>query len=266
MRCRLPLLILVCLAGACRSGATVRGSLLDEAAEEVQVVWVVGQEGRTELQEGEFDLGSLPAGTADLRFGGEEGEVGRLMIQELPRGTRLTLADIWIDPSSGLAFPSRIELRGARTVTINGLRMAPPEQLRGRLDEEAVVLALSGEGAAFLARPHDERLPDLRVVLVPATEFVTPDGDPVPEASLAVGDSIRVEGTAEQGYLFATRIVLPRRSVLREDLSLRMARATGHLHAPVEAWKREMRPRRRGGGAFPPPLDSLVQHVILVVR
>jgi hypothetical protein len=207
------------LAGACGGGdAVVRGDVLAEGrGEGVRAVWVLGREGRSPIVEGGFELREVPPGVVDLRLGDADTEVARVLIRDVPSGARLSLQGIWIEPSSRLAFPSRIELEGARVVNINGIRMAPPDRLRGQIREDAVVLAVSGSADALLARPHDERLPDLQVVATPATETVTPDGDPGRLGLVAPGDSIRVEGTAREGYVIASRLVVPRGSVLRSE-------------------------------------------------
>jgi len=157
----------------------------------------------------------VPPGVADLRLGDGGSESGRLVVRDLPRGARLTLHDLHLDGPDGLALPDSVALDGARVVTINGIRMAPPGAVRGRVAHDAVVLAISAAADAILVRPAGERLPDLRVVATPATETITPDGDPGLLEALEPGDSLRVEGMVERGYLVAERIVVPRASTLR---------------------------------------------------
>lgn len=204
-------LLLLALATGCARGASVAGSFDpdDDAAAQVRHVWAVGRDGQAPVQENRFTLGRLPAGSADLRFAGVDGELARLRLDGLPRGARVELRGVWIDRRSGLAFPAEVGLRGAGVVVVNGLRLAPPGRVRGPVREAATVLAVSDDAEALLVRPRDERLPDLRVVLTPATQTRTPDGDPARADRLAAGDSVRVEGRAAEGYVIASRLVVP---------------------------------------------------------
>jgi hypothetical protein len=214
---RMLILGTVVLLVACgESGATVEGVLLGEGrTAAVRDAWVIGREGREEVSDGRFVLRDVPPGVVDLRLGDNRGEAARLLIHGLPAGAHLSLHDLRLERGTRLVFPSRIDLDGARTVTINGIRMAPPGSVSGRLREQGVLLAVSGAADALLVRPLNERLPDLRVVVTPTTDVTTPDGDPADAELLSAGDTVQVEGAAEQGYLVATRIVAPRSSVLR---------------------------------------------------
>ncbi|HEU0053635.1 MAG TPA: hypothetical protein VFQ39_10675 [Longimicrobium sp.] len=163
---------------------------------------------------GTFALEGLSAGPATLLLlrGGDT--VGRLEISGLPAGTELALHGLRVDPASGRAFPRTVEPKGVGVVTVNGVRMAAPGRIPERLDEAGVVLGFAREAGALLFRPDDGAVPDLRVVLSPATESITPDGDPVPLDGLAPGDSVRVLGRAEEGFVIAERLTVPRRLAL----------------------------------------------------
>jgi hypothetical protein len=89
--------------------------------------------------------------------------------------------------------------------------MANDGALPAEVDAHGAILALTDEHDAILFRPDDASLPDLRVVVGLGTETVTPDGDPVDLASLARGDSIRVKGRADHGFVVAERLTVPRR-------------------------------------------------------
>ena len=97
---------------------------------------------------------------------------------------------------------------------VNGVRMANNATLPAEVDAHGAILALTDERDAILFRPDDAALPDLRVVVGLATETVTPDGDPVDVMSLGRGDSVRVKGRAEQGFVVAERLTVPRRFAL----------------------------------------------------
>jgi hypothetical protein len=228
MRSYLGLAMAACLSAACgRGDAVVAGDLVEGDDGRLSSAWVVGREGRAPISEGRFELRGVEPGMADLRLGDEDGERARLLIEDLPAGASLTLNAVAVDRASRLALPASIGLNGGRIVTVNGIRMAPPDRLPGRIDEGATVLARSSDADALLLRPRDERLPDLRVVVMPATEIRTPDGDPADPASLEVGDSVQVVGPVEGGFLLAERLVLPRRSVLRRSSAPAPAPARG---------------------------------------
>jgi hypothetical protein len=234
---------LVCLAACGGGDAVVRGDFGDDVASGLHDAWAVGREGRAEIADGRFELRGVAPGMVDVRLGGGDAERGRILIQDLPSGAELTLHAIQVDPRSGLATPARIELSGGDVITINGIRMAAPGRLRGRVREDATVLALSASGGALLARAHDERLPDLRVVVTEATDVVTPDGDPAPLDRLRAGDSIRVEGSAQEGYVIASRVVVPRRSATRS--------ATPEGRQSPDAAQREQPPAQRPASTAP---------------
>lgn len=201
------------LASGCGRTVTVTGTLDD--ADAVEAVWHFGGEERAVVDGGAFRLEGLSGEPIDLRFTSDEGVHARMEIRELAGGARVDLLGVWLE--DGLAHASAVHLDGADLVTINGIRFAPAGALPRELDERGVVLAAGRSGDALLVRPLDESLPDLRVVVTPATEVVSPDGEPVPADGAEVGDTLRIAGRAERGYLVATRLELPRISALRDS-------------------------------------------------
>jgi hypothetical protein len=199
-------------------GGAVRGAFRSgelPAEGDTVYVRVMGSSERVAVADGAFTLPGVGPGASTLRFArGDEG-VARMEVGELPEGATVELRGIRVDGESGLAHPASVGLDGTETVMVNGLRYAA-RPLPSRVEEDGVVLAASDEGDALIVRPADESLGDLRVVVGPLTEAVTPDGDPVPVAELARGDSVRVEGAVEGGYVVAGRIVAPRALALRE--------------------------------------------------
>lgn len=203
----------VFLASGCGRTVTVTGTLDDEDA--VEAVWHFGGEERAVVDGGAFRLEDLSGDPIDLRFTSDDGVHARMEIRELAGGARVDLLGVWLN--DGLAHASAVELEGADLVTINGIRFAPVGSLPRELDERGVVLAAGRAGDALLVRPLDESLPDLRVVVTPATEVVSPDGDPVQGDGAEVGDTVRIAGRAESGYVVASRLELPRMSTLRDS-------------------------------------------------
>jgi hypothetical protein len=238
---RAPLALLLALAACGDAGAAVRGTLRGDAlpASGTLYVWSEGGE-RVAVEGGGFELEGAAPGDLALRFGAGEDPVARMELRGLPEGAELELRGIRFDRESGLAFPASVALRGAETVLVNGLRMAPPGALPGRVEADGEVLAISGSADALLVRPADARLPDLRVVVTPATETVTAQGDPASLEGVEPGDSLRVVGMTDDGYLIAGRIVVPGASAARgaEDAPA----------APVAAPAREEAARPREGG------------------
>lgn len=163
------------------------------------------------VSEGGFELADLTAGPLTLRLTRGEDILGTLEIPDLPAGATLTLHGLRVDETSGRAFPTSVDLDGGDVVSINGIRFAPVSRIPSEVDHPGAVLAFSPEDEAMLVRPSDAGLPDLRVVLTGLTEIVTPDGDPVDVEDLAPGDSVRVVGATDQGYVIASRLIVPRR-------------------------------------------------------
>lgn len=196
---------------------TLGEALLPKAADDSLYVWLEEGGDPVAVREGEFTLAGLPPGVHHLRIGDGRETLGRMEVRGVPEGGEVVLEEIRVHRESGLAFPAAVRLEAAPTILVNGLRLAPPGALPGEVEEEGVALAVADGEDALLFRPADARLPDLRVVLTPATETVTPDGDPVDREVLGAGDSLRVEGGVESGFVVARRIVLPRGLAVRES-------------------------------------------------
>ena len=206
-------MLLAGLAAGCGGGgrATVEAAFAPGASGGVDAV-SVAESGRSEgADSAGFRLTGLTPGPARLRLlrGGDT--VGILQVAALPAGARLRLHGLRVDPPSGLAFPASVELDGARTVTVNGVRMGSAARIPRRVDLRGAVLGWSAEAGALLLRPDDPGIPDLRVLVTTATEVVGTDGGGADPAGIAVGDTVRVEGRREDPYVSASRLVLPTR-------------------------------------------------------
>jgi hypothetical protein len=207
MKKPIPLVLLLLLWGCRSDDVVIEGSVPPDS--EVVRVWAVGAAELARVENGAFRLEALPAGPVDVRFGDAESEVGRMLIRELPAGSRVRLDDLWID-RQGRAFPTAVELRGADVVVINELRWAGRARVPRSVDERVAVLAASRDSDALLVRSRDERAPDLRVVLTPGTLVRTEDGDPLERLRLAAGDTIHLRAVAEHGVLLAHEVVTDR--------------------------------------------------------
>lgn len=223
------------LLAACGGGggtASVRGAFRDghvpAVGPDTLHVRVQGSSGRVPVLDGAFTLEGVAPGAVALRFGRGDGDAARMELEGVPEGGAVELRGIRVDRESGLAFPAAVGLEGAETVRVNGLRYAA-RPLPAEVEAVGTVLAASRGGDAFLVRPADAALPDLRVVVGPLTETTTPDGDPVPPEELARGDTVTVAGSTRGGYLLASRIVAPR------ALALRQAGAAAAGRAPPAA-------------------------------
>lgn len=174
-------------------------------------VWVVESERRESADSAGFRVADLTPGPASLRLlqGGDT--AGVLDLSGLGGGARVRLEGLRVDPATGFAFPRAVHLEGPSVVTVNGLRMAPAGRVPRRPDVRGEVLAWSPEAGAMLLRPDHPRLPDLRVVVGLATEVLGEDGGGADAALLRPGDSVRVEGRSDQGYVVASRITVPTR-------------------------------------------------------
>ena len=202
-------LVTAAVAGCGGDTVSVRGSLAGQDPEaQGWTVWAVEAEREAPVQGGEFELPEMVPGpvTLELREGGRA--VGRIELPNLAAGSSLRMEGLRVEPRSGRAFPSRVELDGAKTVWINGIRMAAPGAVPDPVDAPGVVLAAAEDGSALLVRPDDEALPDLRVVLTPTTQWIA-GGAPVNPRVLEEGDSVRVQGGPEQGYVVAAMLTLP---------------------------------------------------------
>lgn len=202
-------MLLVGLGGCGGGGAAVEASFA--VGTEVDAV-SVAESGRSESADSAgFALADLSPGPARIRLVRGGDTVGLLQLA-VAAGARMRLRGLAIDPASGLAFPRSVELDGAETLSLNGLRFAPEGRIPRRPELPGTVLAWSPEAGALLLRPDDDRLPDLRVVVLPETEVVGTDGGGADAGSIAAGDSLRVEGRREGGYVIAERLVLPTRT------------------------------------------------------
>lgn len=205
--------VLVLLAACGRGGATIRATLADSAlaadtAVSLRVPGAPGDDARR--SGGAFLLQRVPPGPValELRRGGQL--LGRAALDSVPRGARIALTALAVDPVTRLIFPRSVALRGTDLLRLNGLRYASEGRLPRIVDAVTTLLARDGAGVALLARPTDAKLPDLRVVISPETQVATADGDPVPTENLRIADSMRVEGRSDGPYVFATRLTVPR--------------------------------------------------------
>ena len=162
-----------------------------------------------EVRDDAFEIGGLATSPISLRLVQSGDTVGRIDIADLPPGSRAVLHELRTDARSGRSFPSTVELTGAQSVTVNGIRMMNEGALPANVDADGAVLAASGDHRALLVRPTDEQLPDLRVVVTPLTAVVTSDSLAADISTLSIGDSVRVHGKRERGFIVADRLVLP---------------------------------------------------------
>lgn len=200
----LPLLPLL-LAACGRDAVSLRGSMAEGS--DVSDVWVGGATERARVEADSFHLEALQGDSVELRFTDGKGEPAYMLLVGLPDGGDMRLDGIWV--KDGLAFPARVSLPEAGVLTVNGLRMAGAELLPAQVDVEATLLAIGDD--ALLVRPSNPQLPDLRVVVTPGTVARSPDGEPTRFGRLEFGDSLRVVGTAEQGYVVAAEVIVPRK-------------------------------------------------------
>lgn len=203
-----PVLFLAACGGG-DEGAVVEGTFAPGFAP--TGVWVVESERSEPADSAGFRLRDLTPGPVSLRLMRGADTAAALNLSGLATGARVRLLGLRVDAASGLAFPRAVELDGAPVVTVNGLRMAPASRVPRQVDVRAAVLAWSSDAGALLVRPDEARLPDLRVVVGMATEVVGTDGGGADATLLEPGDSVRVEGAFEDGYVVATRLTLPTR-------------------------------------------------------
>ncbi|HEX8209053.1 MAG TPA: hypothetical protein VF584_02615 [Longimicrobium sp.] len=163
----------------------------------------------TEVRDEAFKIDGLATSPISLRLLQSGDTVGRIDIADLPPGSRAVLHALRTDARSGRAFPSTVELTGAQSVTVNGIRMMNEGALPATVDADGVVLAASGDHRALLVRPANEQLPDLRVVVTPVTAVLTSDSLAADITTLSIGDSVRVGGNRERGFIVASRLTLP---------------------------------------------------------
>lgn len=208
MRWMVPVLFLAACGGG-DDGAAVEATFAPGLAP--TGVWVVESERSEAADSAGFRVADLTPGPVSLRLVRGADTAGVLNLSGLAPGTRVRLLDLRVDPATGFAFPRAVEVDGAPVVMVNGLRMAPAGRVPREVDVRAAVLAWSSDAGALLVRPDEPRLPDLRVVVGLATEVVGTDGGGADATLLEPGDSLRVEGRFEEGYVVATRLTLPTR-------------------------------------------------------
>ena len=195
----LPVLALLAACGG--DAVTVRGSLLE--GNPATEVYVVGQPLRAAVEADSFVIEGVPGEVVELEFAEEGERLGRMRIEQWS-GRDLALRGIWFD--DGVAYASALD--GETRAVINGLRMAGPEALPSSINAAGRVLALSRDADALVLRPLEEGLPDLRVLVTPGTAFEWESGEPA-DVFVNIGDTLRVEGQVEAGYVVATALVLP---------------------------------------------------------
>lgn len=210
MRMRIVVLALALAAcGGGEGGAVVEGTFAPGT--NADGVWVVESERRERADSSGFRLADLTPGPVSIRLTNGTDTTAVLNVANLPAGARLRLEGLRVDGDSRYAFPRTVELDGADVVTVNGMRLAPAGRIPRDVDVQGAVLAWSSDIGALLVRPADARMPDLRVVVGAATEVVGTDGGGADPVNIRPGDSIRVEGRSDEGYVVASRLTLPTR-------------------------------------------------------
>ncbi|HEU4885852.1 MAG TPA: DUF5666 domain-containing protein [Longimicrobium sp.] len=208
IRWMVPAMVLAACGGG-EDGAAVEGTFAPGLAP--TGVWVVESERSEPADSAGFQLADLTPGPVSLRLMNGADTAGVLNLSGLASGARLRLEGLRVDPESGMAFPRTVQLDGGDMVTVNGLRMASASRIPRQVDVRGAVLAWSSDAGALLVRPDEPRLPDLRVVVGPATQLVGEDGGGADATMIEPGDSVRVEGRSDDGYVVASRITVPTR-------------------------------------------------------
>jgi hypothetical protein len=202
MRTLPTLLLLLPLAACGDETLTLRGSLLEDTPG--TEVYVVGQTLRASIEADSFQIEDIPAAeVVEIEFAEDGERLGRMRIEGW-NGREVGLRGIWVE--DGVAFASALD--GEGKATVNGLRMAGVDALPASVGVRGRVLALSRDADALVLRPDDEALPDLRVLVTPGTAFEWDSGEPA-DVYVNIGDSLRVEGPVEAGYVVATALILP---------------------------------------------------------
>lgn len=204
-----PALWFLAACGGGEDGAAVEGTFAPGLAP--TGVWVVEAERSEPADSAGFRLADLTPGPVSLRLMNGSDTAAVLNLSGLASGARLRLEGLRVDPESRMAFPRTVQLTGGDMVTVNGLRMASAGRIPRQVDVRGAVLAWSSDAGALLVRPDEPRLPDLRVVVGQAAQLVGEDGGGADATMIEPGDSIRVEGRSEDGYVVASRITVPTR-------------------------------------------------------
>jgi len=224
MRRIFPILPMILPAlAACGGGGervSIRGSFADTALVPT-AVFAVEAERQVEVKRGGFDLRDLSAGPVTLRLVRGVDTVGTVALHNVPAGTSVDLTGLETDGLTGRAFPRSVSLSGSPVLLVNNLRMGRGDAVPAEVDARGLVLAASDDRAALLVRPADAAMPDLRVVMGLATETMAPDSAPFELAGVRAGDSVRVVGRADGGFVVATRLVVwrPAATAMREEAS-----------------------------------------------
>lgn len=203
------MVLALALAACGGDGAEVEGTFAPGLT--ATGVWVVESERGERADSAGFRLADVTPGPVSLRLLDGSDTAGVLNLSGLEPGARVRLRELRVDAQSGFAFPRAVELDGASVVTVNGLRMAPASRIPREVDVRGAVLGWSSDVGAMLVRPDDARLPDLRVFVGVATDVVGEDGGGADPIAIRPGDSVRVEGRADHGYVVASRITVPTR-------------------------------------------------------
>ncbi|MBA2671795.1 MAG: hypothetical protein H0U67_15620 [Gemmatimonadetes bacterium] len=206
---------MVLTAGCGGRESTLSGTLAE--GEDVTHVWVVGGTERTAVVNDSFHISRITGDPVEILFARGEREAGRMELRDIPRGTQLSLRGIAVDDM--LAFPASIVGDDDVIVSVNGVRLGTPGSIPGSVDGWTTLLSRSRSGDALLVRPDGDRLPDLRVVTTPGTEIRTEDGDPTSLERTDFGDSIRIVGKREAGFVIATLVEIRRSRADRSDAS-----------------------------------------------
>ncbi|CAN5674176.1 hypothetical protein BH23GEM8_BH23GEM8_22950 [soil metagenome] len=206
---------MVLTAGCGGRESTLSGTLAE--GEDVTHVWVVGGTERTAVVNDSFHISRITGDPVEILFARGEREAGRMELRDIPRGTHLSLRGIAVDDM--LAFPASMVGDDDVIVSVNGVRLGTPGSIPGSVDGWTTLLSRTRSGDALLVRPDGARLPDLRVVITPGTEIRTEDGDPTSLERTDFGDSIRIVGRREAGFVIATLVEIRRSRADRSDAS-----------------------------------------------
>lgn len=232
-------LISIAIAGLAGCGGaadrvSIRGDFADSAAA-ATVVRAVEAGREVEVKGGAFELDGLAAGPATLRLVRGADSSATLALDNAPAGTAVVLHGLRVDPASGRAFPRAVELSGTELLVINGVRLARDGALPAEVDARGSILALSDERDALLVRPDDASLPDLRVVVGLGTHAASEDGAPADLAALARGDSVRVRGRVDQGFVVADSLIVMRGTATETASRAEAAPAPREVPPPNDA-------------------------------
>ncbi len=211
MKLRFAVPALVLLAACGSREATLSGTVAE--GEGLTHVWVMGAPERSEIVGDSFSIAGIREDVVELRFSRGDREGGRMELRGIARGANLLLRGVSVN--DGVAFPTTLDGEGNHVVEVNGVRLGTLASVPGRVDARGSLLSRSRSGDALLLRPESGGLPDLRVVVTPGTEIRTEDGEPISLERTDFGDTLRVVGTGESGFVIAT-LVEVRRSVARD--------------------------------------------------